>query len=249
MSFQGPTGGGSFGGLGQRQPNPAADAFGKSDAGISYLRQVFAWMFLGLAITTGVAIYFSAATNVVDYLNDNPVILFVLFGAQLALVFGLSFGINKINGAVAALMFCVYAGLTGAVFALILQVYTTGSIVGAFAGAAGVFGGMALVGYTTKKDLSAFGPILFGALIGLIVASIVFMFVGGAVFNLIIGWAGVIIFAGLTAYDMQKIKQMGASNLGDADTTQKFAVFGALALYLDFINIFLFLLRIFGNSR
>ena len=251
MSFQSPGGeaGGSFGGLGPRQPTEAAEAFGRSDAGVHYLRQVMAWMFLGLAITTGIAIYFSAATDVVDYLNDNPFILFVLFGLQLALVFGLSFGINKINGAVAALMFCLYAALTGAVFALILQVYTTSSIVGAFAGAAGVFGGMALIGYTTKKDLSALGPILFGALIGLIVASIVFMFVGGSTFNLIIGWAGVIIFAGLTAYDMQKIKQMGASNMGSADNVQKFAIFGALALYLDFINIFLFLLRIFGNSR
>src|SRR4051812_27509229 len=249
MSFQGPTGGGSFGGLGHPEPSPAADAFGKSDAGISYLRQVMAWMFLGLAITTGVAIYFSAATDVVDYLNDNPALIWVLFGLQLALVFGLAFGINKINGAVAALLFCLYAGVTGAVFALILQVYTTGSIVGAFAGAAGVFGGMALVGYTTKKDLSAFGPILFGALIGLIVAMIAYAFIGGSTFNLIIGCLGVIIFAGLTAYDMQKIKQMGAANLGDADTVQKYAVFGALALYLDFINIFLFLLRIFGNSR
>ena len=237
------------GGMVRSEASGAADAFGRSEAGISYLRQVMAWMFLGLAITTGIAVYFSAATDVVDYLDDNPAVLFVLIGLQLALVFGLSFGINRINGAAAALMFCLYAGLTGAVFALILQVYTTSSIVGAFAGAAGVFGGMALIGYTTKKDLSAFGPILFGALIGLIVASIVFMFVGGSTFNLIIGWAGVIIFAGLTAYDMQKIKRMGASNMGDADTVQKYAIFGALALYLDFINIFLFLLRIFGNSR
>jgi FtsH-binding integral membrane protein len=249
MSFQGPTGSGSFGGLGRSQSNPAADAFGKSDAGISYLRQVMAWMFLGLAITTGVAVYFSAATNVVDYLNNNPILLFALMGGSLALVFGLSFGINKVNGTVAAILFCVYAGVMGAIFALILQVYTTGSIVGAFAGAAGLFGGMALIGYTTKKDLSALGPILFAALIGLIVASIAFIFVGGSTFNLILGWGGVIIFSGLTMYDMQKIKQMGAANFGDADTTQKYAILGALSLYLDFINLFISLLRIFGNSR
>ena len=250
MSFQGPTGSGSYGG-GLRRPEPTAatDAFGKSDAGIGYLRQVFAWMFLGLAITTGIAVFFSTSTGVSDYLNDNPIAFIALFAAQFGLVIALSFGINKISGSVAAIMFCLYAALTGAVFSLILEAYTTSSVVGAFAGAAGVFAGMALIGYTTKKDLSALGPILFGALIGLIVASIVFMFVGGSTFNLIIGWGGVIIFAGLTAYDMQKIKQMGASNMGSADNIQKFAIFGALALYLDFINLFLFLLRIFGNSR
>ena len=225
----------------------ALDAFGASDAGVAFLRQVFAWMFLGLGITTAIAVYFASSTNITDYFNDNPVVYFILIGAQLAAVFGLAFGINKLNGTVAAIVFCLYAALTGATFAILLEIYTTGSVVGAFAGACGVFGGMAIVGYTTKKDLSKLGPILFGALIGLIVASIVYVFVGGGVFNLILGWAGVIIFAGLTAYDMQKLKNMGAMHLGDEDAVQKFAIFGALQLYLDFINIFLSLLRIFGN--
>lgn len=239
----------SFQGFEPGQSGSAADAFGKSEAGLSYLRQVMAWMFLGLAVTTAVAIYFSATADVIDYFNENPAAYWILFGAQLALVFGLMIFLNRISAFVATTLFLVYAALTGAVFSLLLQIYTTGSVVGAFAGAAGVFGGMALVGYTTKKDLSALGPILFGALIGLIVASVVFIFVGGSTFNLILGWGGVIIFAGLTAYDMQKIKNMGAQNLGSADDVQKFAIVGALALYLDFINIFLSLLRIFGNAR
>ncbi|HWI21148.1 MAG TPA: Bax inhibitor-1/YccA family protein [Baekduia sp.] len=230
-------------------PTAATEAFGRSDTGIAFLRQVFSWMFLGLLVTTAIAVYFSETAAVVDYFNDNPAMLFVLIGAQLVTVFALSLGINKISAGVAATMFLVYSALTGVTFALLLQVYTTGSVVGATAGAAGVFGGMAAVGYYTKKDLSKFGPILFGALIGLIVSSVVYMFVGGGVFNLIIGWAGVIIFAGLTAYDMQNIKEIGANGTGTESQTQKLAVIGALRLYLDFINLVISLLRIFGNNR
>jgi uncharacterized protein len=121
-------------------------------------------------------------------------------------------------------------------------------MVAAFAGATGVFAGMAAYGYTTDRDLSGWGGILFGALIGLIVASIAFAFVGGSTLNLIIGWAGVIIFAGLTAYDMQAIKRIGGQAQG-AEQTQKLAIFGALRLYLDFINLVISLLRIFGGAR
>jgi FtsH-binding integral membrane protein len=108
---------------------------------------------------------------------------------------------------------------------------------------------MAAYGYATDEDLSGWGASLFGALIGLIVASVVFAFVGGSAFNLIIGWAGVIIFAGLTAYDMQSLKRIGAQAGGDADATQKLAIFGALRLYLDFINLVISLLRIFGGAQ
>jgi len=118
----------------------------------------------------------------------------------------------------------------------------------AFAGASGVFGGMAVWGYTTKRDLSGMGPVLFGALIGLIVASVVFMFVGGQTFNLILGYGGVVIFAGLTAWDIQQIKSFSGAAT-DEESGKKLAIFGALSLYLNFINIFLSLLRIFGSSR
>ncbi len=215
----------------------------------TYLRQVFAWMILGLALTTGVAIYLDATANVLDYFEAHSGVFWILFIAQLGMVFALSWAINRISARTAALLFCLYAGLTGVVFALLFQVYTTGSVVAAFAGATGVFAGMAAYGYTTDRDLSGWGAMLFGALIGLIVASVVFAFVGGSAFNLILGWAGVIIFAGLTAYDMQSLKRIGAQAAGDADATQKLAIFGALRLYLDFINLVISLLRIFGGAR
>jgi uncharacterized protein len=215
----------------------------------SYLRQVFAWMLLGLALTTGVAAYLSATANVTNYFENHSGAYWVLIIVQFGAVIALSAAINRISANTAALLFCLYAGLTGVVFAILFEVYTTGSVVAAFGGATGVFGGMALYGYTTKRDLSKLGGILFGALIGLIVASIVYIFVGGSTFNLIIGYLGVIIFAGLTAYDIQRIKEIGAKSMMDGETAQKAAIFGALALYLDFINLVISLLRIFGGSR
>jgi FtsH-binding integral membrane protein len=230
------------------QPAPARAAT-SAVAERTYLRQVFAWMLLGLGLTTGVAIYLDSTSNVLDYFNNHQGVWWLLFAAQLGLVFGLSAAISKIGAQTAAILFCLYAGLTGVTFSVLLAVYTTGSVVGAFAGATGVFGGMALYGYTTKRDLSSLGGLLFGALIGLIVASIVYAFVGGGIFNLILGWLGVIIFAGLTAYDMQKLKQYAAQGFGDEGTAQKLAIFGALMLYLDFINLVISLLRIFGGRR
>ena len=215
----------------------------------NYLRQVFAWMLLGLAITTGVAIYFSAADGVVEYFEENALAYFVVIAAQLGAVIFLSAAINRISSGTAAILFCLYSGLVGVTFSLLLAVYTTGSIVAAFGGATGVFGGMALFGYVTKRDLSGLGAILFGALIGLLIASIVFIFVGGSTFNLILGWAGVIIFAGLTAYDMQKLKRLGERGIHDQESAKKLAIIGALTLYLDFINLALSLLRIFGRTR
>jgi FtsH-binding integral membrane protein len=215
----------------------------------TFLRQVFAWMLLGLALTTGVAIYLSSSNDVAQYFEDNSGAYWVLIIAQFGAVIGLTFLLPKISANTAAVLFCLYAGLTGIVFAVLFEVYTTGSVVAAFGGATGVFGGMALYGYATERDLSSWGGILFGALIGLIVASVVYIFVGGSTFNLIIGIFGVIIFAGLTAYDIQKIKQIGARGIGNGESAQKMAIFGALALYLDFINLVLSLLRIFGGSR
>jgi uncharacterized protein len=215
----------------------------------SYLRQVFSWMVLGLVLTTGVAAFLSSSGDVIGYFNDHQLLYWVVVIAQLGAVFGLVGALPRLSANAAALIFCLYSGLTGVTFALLFQVYTTASIVGAFAGATGVFAGMAVYGYTTKRDLSAFGGILFGALIGLIVASIAYAFIGGGVFNLVIGWLGVIIFSALTAYDMQRIKQIGAQGIGDADTTQKLAIFGALSLYLNFINLVISLLRIFGGGR
>jgi uncharacterized protein len=214
----------------------------------SYLRQVFSWMILALAITTGVAIWFHATSNVVQYFDDHGGVFFIVLGVQLAMVFALVGAINRISAQVAVIVFCLYAALTGLTFSILLEAYTTGSVVGAFAGATGVFAGMAFYGYVTERDLSGLGAILFGGLIGLIAASVVFIFVGGGTFNFILGCAGVVIFAGLTAYDMQKLKQIGAQGL-EGDGEQKAAIIGALSLYLDFINLFISLLRIFGSRN
>lgn len=215
----------------------------------TFLRQTFAWMFLGIGLTTAVSVYLHNTSNVLEYFNDHSGAFIGLIVLQIGMVFGLSFALPRISAQVAAVLFCLYSGLVGVTFGILLDAYTTASVVGAFAGAAGLFAGMAVYGYATQRDLSGWGGILFGALIGLIVASVVFAFVGGSTFNLILGWGGVIIFSGLTAYDMQKLKQMRMARFESADQEQKLAIFGALMLYLDFINLVISLLRIFGSSR
>jgi FtsH-binding integral membrane protein len=228
---------------------PAAPAYVDRSALVqSHLQRVFAWMFVGLGLTAAIAAWFATNGDMSAYFDDHAGVMFLLFGAELALVFGISLGINRMSAAVATFAFCLYAGLSGVTFSVLLEVYTAGSIVGAFAGATGLFAGMAIYGYVTKTDLTKLGPILFGALIGLIIASIAFLFTGGGVFNLVIGCAGVLIFSGLTAYDMQKIKEF-APDSADEDTQRRAAIIGALALYLDFVNLFLSLLRILGATR
>ena len=216
-----------------------------------FLRQVFAWMFLALALTTGVAIWFHQSNTTLDYFATHQTLFWIAIVAQVGMVLAIRGVVNSPNVSlgVAALLFFVYAGITGLVFSILLAVYTTNSVVGAFAGAAGVFAGMSIVGYTTQLDLTRFRGILFGALIGLIVAMIAFLFTGGSAFNLVIGCAGVLIFSGLTAYDIQRMRIMQARGVASGAFGEKQAIFGALMLYLDFVNLFLFLLRIFGGGR
>lgn len=233
---------------GQTQSSSAP--VGALDPAISraFLKSVFAWMFVGLGLTAAIAAWFGANDALMNRLIDQPGWIIGAILLQLGLVMALTFGIRRISASAAVFMFVLYAGVSGVTFAIILYGFTKESVAMAFAGATGVFGGMALYGYTTKRDLTGLGPVLFGALIGLIVASVVWMFTGGQTFNLIIGVAGVIIFAGLTAWDVQKIQQWGREAV-DEEGARKVAIFGALALYLDFVNLFLMLLRIFGGSR
>lgn len=233
-------------------PFEATAAFG-SDAVVErdFLRQVFAWMFLALALTTGVAIWFHQNDTALRYFSNHHTMFFVALFGQLGMVLVLRRIVASptVSVSTAALIFFLYAGLTGLVFSILLDVYTTNSVVGAFSGAAGVFGGMALVGYTTTTDLTRFRGVLFGALIGIVVASFAFIFTGGSAFNLVIGFGGVIVFSGLTAYDMQQLKTMRARGIGSGAAADKLAIFGALRLYLDFVNLFISLLRIFGGAR
>jgi uncharacterized protein len=225
----------------------AAPRIGVEQEQISFVHRVFAWMAIGLAITGAIAAVIGTSVDE-TWWEDNGGLLFGLIILELAIVFGLVFLINRISSTLAIAAFFFYSALNGVTLSIIFAVYTTASIAGTFFVTAGMFGAMAAIGWVTKRDLSSLGSILFMALIGLILASIVNIFVANEALYWIITYAGVAIFCGLTAYDMQKIKKIQESGV-DAYSEQgkKAAVLGALALYLDFINLFLFLLRIFGR--
>jgi uncharacterized protein len=210
-----------------------------------FLQRVFGWMVLGLLVTATSAAAIGASDTLLTDITENPLLLILIFGGQLALVLAISAGVNRLSPGTAAALFLLYSALNGVIFAFVFELYTSESIFTTFIVAASLFGALALIGATTKRDLSALGPILFAALIALIVATLINIFVGGSTLYWITTYAGVAIFAGLTAYDMQKINRYAQV----AGPDGRGAVQGALALYLDFINLFLFLLRIFGRSR
>ena len=169
--------------------------------------------------------------------------------AEFALVIGISAAINRLSLATAILMFVAYSVINGALLSSIFIIYTASSITSVFFITAATFAVMALIGYTTKTDLTSVGKLLFMALIGLVIATIVNMFIGSSTMTMICSYVGVLIFVGLTAYDSQKIKQMLQQSPDAGEASQKLALLGALSLYLDFINLFIYLLRIFGDRR
>ncbi len=211
------------------------------------MRKTYLWMAMALVIT-GLTAYV-AATNaaMTQFLFTHASMIWILFLAEIGLVVALSAAIRKISLSAATLMFVAYAALNGITFSSLFYVYTMGSLASTFFVTAGTFGAMSLVGFFTKADLSSLGKILLMALIGLIIASVVNIFVGSSGLEMIMTYIGVLIFVGLTAYDTQKIKQMFLTAPDASESTQKYAVLGALTLYLDFINLFLYLLRIFGR--
>lgn len=214
------------------------------------MRKVYVWMTLALVITGFVAYGVASSPGIITALVSNKLLFWGLFIAELALVWTVSARINRLSLTTATLLFILYSALNGATLSLILLVYTMESIASVFFITAGTFAAMAAIGYFTKADLSSLGKILMMALIGLIIATVVNVFLlksGG--FSLILSYVGVLIFVGLTAYDTQKIKQMLIMADDVTEETQKIALLGSLSLYLDFINLFLYLLRIFGNSR
>ena len=213
------------------------------------MRKVYTWMALALAITGFTAWGVANSPGILSAIMTNQLLFWGLLIGELALVWGVSAAINRISLTTATLLFVLYSVLNGVTMSFIFLAYTYESIASVFFITAGTFAVMALYGYFTKSDLSSWGKILFMALIGLIIATIVNIFIGSSMLSMILSYAGVLIFVGLTAYDTQKIKKM----LQDAEVAdepaQKVALMGALSLYLDFINLFLYLLRIFGNSR
>ena len=211
------------------------------------MRKVYLWMTMALVIT-GISAYYVANSSFIFTLYNTPALLWGLIIAELAIVIGLSATINKLSLTMATLMFIIYSIINGVTLSSIFLIYTTSSITNVFLITAGTFGAMAFVGYTTKADLSSLGKYLLMGLIGIIIATVVnVFFVKSSGFDLIICYLGVLIFVGLTAYDSQKIKEMCMSAEYADERAQKFAILGALTLYLDFINLFIYLLRIFGK--
>lgn len=214
-----------------------------------FISQVYSWMTIALLTTGLVALYTASSAPLLHAIFNNPSIFFILLIAEVGLVILLSARIGKLSPGAATAIFMLYSVLNGLTLSFIFLAYTSASIASAFFITAGTFAAMSLLGYFTKTDLTRFGSILYMALIGLIIASVVNLIWYSDTIYWITTYAGVLIFTGLTAYDTQKIKQMGMAGYGSGETERKAAVMGALSLYLDFINLFLFLLRLFGRRQ
>lgn len=213
------------------------------------MRKVYVWMALALVITGFTAYVVATNETILTLIYSSRGVIWGLAIAEFAIVIGVTAAINRLSLPVATLLFVLYSVINGALLSSIFFVYTTSSIATVFFITAGTFAAMSIYGYTTKSDLTSWGKILIMALIGLIVASIVNIFMKSSGLELIISYIGVLIFVGLTAYDTQKIKEMFMQAPDASESMQKYALLGALSLYLDFINLFIYLLRIFGRRE
>ncbi len=211
------------------------------------MRRVYIKMFLGMLVTALVSWWCYVTPAVIQFFAAHSGMIWGLFIAELVLVFAISGGINRMSSGTATLLFYLFSVVNGVALFPIFLAYTHVSIAKTFFITAGTFGAMSIFGYVTKQDLTRWGSMLFMALIGLIICSVINIFTKSSTFDWIISAAGVLIFIGLTAWDTQKIKQMAA--VAPLESAGKLATLGALNLYLDFINLFLYLLRFFGNSR
>lgn len=213
------------------------------------MRKVYLWMAMALVIT-GLTAYFVASNEtLITMLVTNQILFWGLAIAEIGLVIGLTAAINKLSLTTATLMFVLYSVINGATMSFIFLIYTASSITNVFFITAGTFAAMAAFGYFTKTDLSSMGKYLMMALIGIIIATIVNIFTKSEGLAVVLNYIGVLVFVGLTAYDSQKIKQMLLAAPDAGEGAQKVALLGALSLYLDFINLFLYLLRILGSRR
>ena len=213
------------------------------------MRKVYLWMTMALVITGFTAYYVATSETLQTLLLTNQIVFWVLVIGELGLVIGLSAAINRLSLTTATLMFVLYSVVNGATMSFIFLMYTASSITNVFFITAGTFAAMALYGYFAKSDLSSWGKYLLMALIGIIIATVVNIFTKSQGLAVIINYLGVLVFVGLTAYDSQKIKMMLMQMPDAGEAAQKVALLGALSLYLDFINLFLYLLRLFGSKR
>ena len=216
-----------------------------------FIRSVYNWMAVGLALTGFVAFYVANSEFLLRLIFGNRLIFFGLIIGELALVFTISARVQRMQASTATALFVLYAVLNGATLSSIFLIYTRSSITSTFFVCAATFIACSIYGWTTKRDLTSFGGFLFMGLIGIIIASVVNMFVRSSGMSMIISYIGVFVFVGLTAYDTQKLKTMAVSQPAglEAGVIRKGAILGALSLYLDFINLFLMLLRILGNRE
>ena len=216
-----------------------------------FVRSVYNWMGIGLALTGFMAFYVSSSPAMIRLIFGNQMIFFILILAELGMVFAIGGMVNRMSAGTATSLFIIYSALNGVTLSFIFLAYTRTSIFSTFFICAGTFIGCSIYGWATKKDLTSWGGFLMMGLIGIIIASLVNMFIQSSGMSIIISYIGVLIFVGLTAYDTQKIKNMAMTQPAGLDNAvvRKGAILGALSLYLDFINLFLMLLRFFGGSR
>jgi FtsH-binding integral membrane protein len=227
---------------------------GSISSATTFITGVFTWMFLALTVTAITAYLFSSNPELIGLLISETgkgmsTLGYIVTFAPLGFVLLMGVGFARFSSALITLLFAVFAVLMGMSLSFIFLIYTSGSIFITFAVAAGMFGIMAVTGYTTKTDLTKFGSLMLMGLIGIIIASIVNMFMRSSMMDYIISFIGVLVFTGLTAYDVQKLKRIGEGAVYGAESTKKLMIMGALTLYLDFINLFLFLLRFMGNKK
>ncbi len=237
-----------------RPANYVQDQTGTLPVAKTFLSGVFMWMFLALGITAATAWMFATTPSLISLLinpetGSMSITGWIVMLAPLGLVLWMSVGFQRMSASTMVLVFVVYSILMGASLSFIFLAYTDASIAKTFVIASAMFGLMAVVGYTTKTDLTKFGSIMFMGLIGIIIASVVNMFMRSPMMDYIISFIGVLVFTGLTAYDVQKLKRIGSQVTADSESARKMTIMGALTLYLDFINLFLFLLRLFGNRK
>jgi hypothetical protein len=232
-----------------RNQHDSCTAIATATVADGFLARVYGWMTAGLALTALASMFTLSSEALLQLIFGSRMVFYGLIIAELGLVVALSAAINRISAATATLLFLVYSALNGVTFAAIFLIYTQSSIASTFFVASGTFAAMSCYGYLTKRDLTGWGSFLFMGLIGIIIASLVNIFLHSEMIYWITSYIGVFVFVGLTAYDTQKIKQIGQAGFADAEQQKKSAILGALRLYLDFINLFLMLLRVMGNRR
>lgn len=219
-----------------------------------FIANVFLWMFIALGVSAFCAYYFAATPSLIHLLINEEArglsgLGWIVMLSPLAFVMLMSYGLNRLSYPVLALLFVAYASLTGISLSFILLIYTTSSVLSVFVSSSLLFGVMAIAGYTTNQDLTKFGSLMMMGVVGIIIATLVNLFLHSSGLDMAIAYVGVAVFIGLTAYDTQKLKRIGAGlEYGDANS-KKYALMGGLTLYLDFINLFIMLLRVFGRRR